>query len=132
MTARQVYERALSLINERDGRGEYHSDVKDFEENAPQLINSLITLLLPTQRIIEKKGIREEGFDFEAVSSLDDEVPLHRALSSGVLPFALASLLIIEEDVARADYFYKLFRDSEARVAESYASGSHGSIKNVY
>ena len=47
MTARQVYKRALALINERDGSGEYHADVSDFEHNAPEILNTLITLLLP-------------------------------------------------------------------------------------
>lgn len=132
MTARQVYQRALAFINERDGSGAYHADVSDFELNAPEILNTAITLLLPAQSIIEGKKIRELDISLESIKTLDDEIPLHYALSSGVLPFYLASVIILEEDRERADYFFKLFKESEERVLKGYSNLNHTSIKNVY
>ncbi len=132
MTARQVYTRALSLINERDGVGAYHTDVTDFEKNAPEIINTIITLLLPSECIIRGKKIRDLDTPFEGIKALDDTIPLHDALTSGVMPFYLASVMILEEDSVRADYFMSLFRESEERVVKGYSVASHSSVKNVY
>lgn len=132
MTARQVYKRALALINERDGSGAYHSDVNDFELNAPEIINTVITLLLPSQSIIEGKKVRDLNIPLEAVKTLDDTVPLHEALASAVMPFYLASIIILEEDSQRSDYFFRLFRESEERIVRGYSQLTHSSVKNVY
>lgn len=132
MTARAVYERALAFINERDGKGTFQSDIQDFEKNAPEVINSCVTLLLYDESIIEKKPIRELEEKLEAVTALDSEVPLHISLCSGVLPYLLASMLIAEEDKERADYFYNLFKDSENRMVKSYSSAHHTKVRDVY
>ncbi len=132
MTARAVYERALSLINERDAKGAYHSDIQDFEENADELINSLVTLLIADESIVTKVPIRELEEKLEKVTSLDSEVPLHISLCSGVLPYLLASVLISEEDSGRADYFYNLFKEAESRVVRGFCSAHHTSVIDVY
>ncbi len=132
MKARKIYERALALINERDGDGAYHADVRDFEKNAPEVMNSLISLLVCTDAVMKNKRVRESDLDYEGIKALDDEVPLHPALSSGVLPFALASLLVLEEDAERSSYFYKLFRDAEERLLSGFATGKRGPVVSVY
>lgn len=132
MTARQVYNRALSLINERDGVGNFHSDVTDFEKNAPEIINTIITLLLPSECIIRGKKIRDLDTPFETVKALDDTIPLHDALASGVMPFYLAAIMILEEDSTRADYFMTLYRESEDKVVRGYSTACHSSVKSVY
>lgn len=132
MTAREVYNRAIALINERSGRGAYHEDVEDFEKNAPELINSIITLLWPSQCIIEKRRIDSKSWDFSSLGSLEDEIPLNRALAEGPLPFALAALLILEEDKERSEYFYSMFRASEDKIVKSFSSASHTSVRDVY
>ena len=132
MTAREVYNRAIALINERNGGGAYHDDVEDFEKNAPEVMNSIITLLWPSQCIIEKKRLEALSWDFSPIGSMDDEIPLHIALASGPLPFALASFLLLEEDAQRADYFYSLFRKSEENVVKTLSYATHGKIRDVY
>lgn len=132
MTARAVYERALSLINERDGKGEFHGDIKDFEKNAPEVINSLVTLLLPDESIILNKPIRELEGKIEKVTDLDSEIPLHISLLSGVMPYLLASTLISEEDSQRADYFYSLYKNARVSVVKGYATLNRSKIRDVY
>lgn len=132
MKVREAYERALTLINERDSGGEYHDDVMDYEKNAPELVNSIVTLLWLDESIIRKIDVRDMGWDFPPMTTMEDEIPLHQALASGVLPYALASFMLLEEDGARAEYFYKLFSVARAEVTRAFASASHGSIRNVY
>lgn len=132
MKVRQVFDRAMTLINERDSGGAYHSDVTDFEKNAPELVNTAVTLLWLDECVIRNVPVNDISWDFTPILSMDDDVPLHDALASGVLPFALASFLLLEEDRARADYFYRLYSDARGRVVASFASARHGSVKNVY
>ena len=87
---------------------------------------------LPSQSIIEGKRTGELDIPLEAVKTLDDSIPLHDALVSGVMPFYLASILILEEDRERSDYFHRLFRESEERVVKAYSRLKHTSVKNVY
>lgn len=132
MKARQAYERALALINERDSGGAYHTDVADFEKNAPELINSIVTLLWVDECIVRNIAMREINWNFEPIRALDDEIPLHEALASGVLPFALASFLILEEDSERADYFYRLYTNARSTVVSAFSSAEHGSVRDIY
>ncbi len=132
MKARQAFDRALALINERDSGGAYHADVVDFEKNAPEIINSIVTLLWLDECIIRKISPRDFSWDFQPIRTLDDEIPLHEALASGVLPYAIASHLIFEEDSGRAEYFYSLFKNTRSEVVAAFASATHGSVVDVY
>lgn len=132
MKVRQAYERALALINERDSGGAYHSDTVDFENNAPELVNTAVTLLWLDDCVIREVPVRDISWNFQPVSSMDDTIPLHDALASGVLPFILASLLILEEDHTRSEYFYGLYADARSRVMSAFGTARRGSVKNVY
>lgn len=132
MKVRQAYERALALINERDSGGAYHSDVTDFEKNTPELVNSIITLLWLDECILRNISVKKIEWNFEPVKTMDDDIPLHDALSSGALPFALASLLILEEDAQRADYFWRIYNNARAEIVKTFASAWHSTVKDVY
>lgn len=132
MKVREVYDRALAMINERDSGGAYHSDTADFEKNTPAILNSFIILLLSDDAMIRGNRVRDISFEVEPVTSMEDKIPLHASLASGVLPFALASFLILEEDKERADYFYRLYLDAKSRVVSSFVTARHRRIKNMY
>lgn len=132
MKVRQVFDRAMALINERDSGGAYHSDITDFEKNAPSLVNSAVTLLWLDECVIRGIPVKDISWEFESVDGMDDDIPLHDALASGVLPFALASFLLLEEDHTRAEYFYGLYADARSRVVSAFASAHHGRVKNIY
>lgn len=132
MKVRQAYERAMALINERDSGGEYHSDVMDFEKNTPELVNTAVTLLWLDDCVIREVPVRDISWSFQPVADMEDTIPLHDALASGVLPFLLASLLILEEDHSRAEYFYGLYTNARGRIMSAFATAHRGSVKNVY
>lgn len=132
MKVRQAYERALALINERDSGGDYHGDVADFEKNTPELVNSIVTLLWLDECVIRNISARDISWDFSPVTGMDDDIPLHDALASGVLPFALASFLLLEEDRSRSEYFYNLYTNAKSSVTQAFSSASRTSVKDVY
>jgi len=106
--------------------------VGDFEKNTPSLLNSLVILLLSDDAVIRGRGVRDISWEVEPLTTMEDSIPLHNALASGVLPFALASFLILEEDRARAEYFYRLYTEARSHVVKAFTSAEHGRIKNVY
>ncbi len=131
MTGRDVYTKALAIINERDSEGEFHADTSDYEKNAHELLNVLVSKLWCDDCILRGIPVRDWRYTVEDISSLDEEISIHSAFLPA-LSFALASLLIHEEDSARADYYYKLFRDTEASLMENFARANHTSIKDIY
>lgn len=131
MKLREIYERALALINERNSEGAYHADIGDFEKNAPAVASTLIALYTTSDAVLKNEKIRDIG-EIKAVESLDDELPFHPHLSAAVLPFALASMMILEEDSQRSEYFLSLARLAESKLLSAYARGESTSVKNVY
>ncbi len=132
MKVRQAFERAMALINERDSGGAYHNDVADFEKNAPELINSIVTLLWLDDCVLRNVSARDVSWDFQPVKSMDDNIPLHDALASSVLPLALASFLLLEEDASRADYFFRRYSEAKQAAVSAFASAQRGSVRDVY
>ena len=132
MKARQVFERALAFINERDSSGAYHTDIGDFEANAPDIINACISLLLVDECIIRRTDPKEFKWEFEPIKTLDDPIPLHEALACAPLPYLVASHLLIEEDMTRAQYFHNLSQLSRQEVQRAFASAVRTSVTDVY
>ena len=131
MKLREVYKRALALINERNSEGSYQADVGDLEKNAPDVVNTLISLYKTTDSLLKNERIRD-SVEINTVKSLDSDIPLHPHISSSVLPFALAAMMILEEDAVRSQYFLKLAHDAEARLISAYATAKSTSVRNVY
>ncbi len=131
MTGREVYNKALAIINERDSDGAFNTDTGDYEKNAHELLNLLCSKLWCDDCIVRGIPARDWRYTLEEISSLDEELTLHSVFMP-CLAFGLASLLIHEEDSARADYYYKLFRDSENSIVSAFARATHGSVQDVY
>ncbi len=131
MTGRDVYTKALAIINERDSEGDFHIDTEDYEKNAHELINLLVSKLWCDDCIVKGLSPRDWRYAIEELSSLDEEISLHPVFLP-CLSFGLASLLIHEEDSSRADYYYKLFRDCETGIVETFSRASHSSVFDVY
>lgn len=131
MTGRCAYESALSLINERDSNGEFHQDTQDYEKNLPILLELCVAQLWYDDCIV--RGVSPKNFRYtsEKIKSLDTELPLHEATAS-LLPYLLASLLIHEEDLERAEYYRQLFASAESTLVTSFTSCRHTSIEDVY
>lgn len=131
MTGRAVYDRALSLINERDSEGAFHGDTADFEKNAPELINLILAQVWADDMCVRGIPPKSWRYAFETVRGLDEELPLHGAVAS-IIPYLAASLLIHEEDMTRSEYYRRMFESARANLLSSFKSARHTSITDVY
>ncbi len=131
MTGREVFENALAVINERDSTGEYHEDVQDYEKNAPALINLLISRFWADDCVVKGIDTRHWRYTVQNIKGLDEEIPLHPSFLF-VMSLALASLLIHEEDSARAAYYYTLFQDARISLVSSFSHAKKTGIRDVY
>ena len=56
MTGREVFQRAVALMNELDSFGTYHPDVADLEYNAPELLSIAVAELWSVDCLV--RGVR--------------------------------------------------------------------------
>ena len=131
MTGREVYTRALALINERDSEGEFHTDTCDYENNAPELMNLIVSQVWADDMRVRGIPPRDWRYAFDRVVSLDDELPLHAAVAS-ITPYLAASLLIHEEDMTRSEYYRRMFELSRERLMTAFTRARHSSVTDVY
>ncbi len=132
MKAREIFNRAVSLIGERDSDGNLSDDIGDYKNNAVDLLNTLISMVWPSECIL--RNIHTDSFRYVPpnISSLDDEVALHLSLCHGVIPFGLAYLFLLDEDLARANVFYKLFTEAESKLVYRLMKAKRQRITDVY
>lgn len=112
VTGRDVYKLALCLMGERpDAR-----NIEDYTGRAVPLINLILTEIRSFVNIIsetEDHAAQDRTEDLTAqqyagaarLDSLDDQLDIDGRLAAGIIPYALAARLILEEDPQRADYF---------------------------
>ena len=94
MTGMDVFERALDLCALRGtGADDLPTDLEDLRLRSLGLINLLLSELRPLDERLtgEKRRIQE-------MNSLHETVDLCEGISMGLLPYALAAMLIAEED----------------------------------
>jgi len=132
MTAREIYQRSLVLLNETGSQGEGQYDTALFEKNAPTLINMLIVMLDELDCFIKNKKVQENQYESQCIETLDDTVFLHPIITENIMPFGLAYLLILEEDSARASVFYKRYREEKEELKNRFRSVKRHTIRNMY
>lgn len=131
MTGREIYLRALSLLHEQDTDGASY-DTASFEASAPECINLLSVLLNELDLHIKGKQTPQNELFPNRIRSLDDEVPLHPVILSGVMPLGLAFLLVSEEDAARASLFFNLFQKEKDALTHRFKQGRRHPITCIY
>ena len=130
MKAREIYRRALALLAEQDDGAGY--DTEAFENCAPALINLLCTMLDELDLFIKCRDFRDNQVEPRQIESLEDEVPLHPVITSGVMPLGLAFLLIAEENATRAALFFKLYQSEKDALFRRYRKARRHKITSVY
>ncbi|MBQ9975911.1 MAG: hypothetical protein IJP16_05320 [Clostridia bacterium] len=131
MTGREVFQRAVALMNELDSFGTYHPDVADLEYNAPELLSIAVAELWSVDCLV--RGVRPtaSGYTLEPIRSLTDVLPLHD-ITCGCLPYLLSSMLLEEENQERSEHFYKLYLSLRSSITEVFTRGEWRPIRNVY
>ena len=132
MTGREVYTLALSLMSEKDSGGFDHSDISDYEKNAPAIISVLLPEIWCETRGLKKGGAREPDCCLGTVTSLDETLPIEDAFALAPLSYALASMLIYDEDRTKSDHLYNMYQKSLKNLKRSFSKANHSSIKDIY
>lgn len=131
MKAREIYERALALLQEQNADGADY-DTGAFEASAPRLIGLLSALLEELDLHVKGRRFHENQSLPREIKSLDDEVLLHPVICAGVLPLGLAFLLISEEDASRASFFFNLYEREKDALRRRFRKARRHRITSVY
>lgn len=132
MTAREVFETALDLINERGEDGLYSPDIKDYEKNVLSYLSILTISLYELDCRIKEVACHFDDDTPPTVTSLDDELSLHFTICRGALPYGLAFMLLLEEEPSRAETFHTLYEKECYRLEKLFTRGKRRRIKEVY
>lgn len=111
MTGREVYKLALALLAQEE------QEASDYESRAADLINVLLPQMLAAQNIYRTSRGEEKLACAQTIEGLEDELELSEPFARSVLPYGLATLLILEEDSSRAAYFNGVYLENMGTLA---------------
>lgn len=131
MLAREIYQRALHLMQEVDSDGTNY-DTDAFEVSSASLINLLCVLLDELDLLVKGRNFHEAHTAPREITSLDDEVLLHPVITAGILPLGLAFLLLAQEDSERAAVFFNLYEKEKDALRRRFKRGRRHKITSVY
>lgn len=113
ITVQEIFDIAIRLMdaqNESTGSTDT-ADTKEYNLRTVSLLNSVLDkayLYSDNYREAVTGGKRPIC---PKVTSMTDEVQLDEAICTAALPYALAGLLLLEEDPTRANFFMQMFEE---------------------
>lgn len=126
MTGNDVFNTALDLCALRNTNGSIPNDCEDLRQRAVGLLNLLIAENAYLDSLIKKQNIV-----ISTITSLADTIELSPILTSVVLPYGLAFLLIQNEDAGTAAFFRAKYESEKAKI-QSQLKGVIREITEVY
>lgn len=126
MTGTDVFERAMDLCALRGANDSRSEDTEDLRERAVGLLNVLLGELHPLEeRLTGRKKPVQELYSLEETPDVCDEI------AAGLLPYALAALLIAQEDTELYTVLQAHVRETKQALLRDGASRRHR-IVEVY
>jgi hypothetical protein len=115
MTAVEIFELTLGLIDEDDQDGAYEARV------------------LPLLRILRSEIVRvlSRGAQVPELDSLDDELGLPDDICESVVTYGVAANLLLEEDPARASFFESKYEEELVKAVRR-TPGEFAAINDIY
>ena len=121
MTVKELYERAKSLMFEKQSS-------KDYDNYYIPWTN----VLLSENFDLENSLLLREGEDaldeIPMVTSDTDELPYHDVINYEILPYGLAANFFIDDDLSKYDIFHTYYQNAQMK----YMKGNEVSITDVY
>lgn len=108
-TVQRVFDQAIRLMDAQDqlsGQTDI-AENREYRLRTPDLLNSILHRARDAS--LEPTDPLGHRLPCSRVSTMEDEIPLDERVTSGVLPYGLAALLLSEEDPARANFFWQSF-----------------------
>lgn len=113
ITVQEIFDIAIRLMdaqNESTGSTDT-ADTKEYNLRTVSLLNSVLDKAYPYSDNYRESVTGGKRPICPKVTSMTDEVQLDEAICTAALPYALAGLLLLEEDPTRANFFMQMFEE---------------------
>ncbi len=126
MTGQELYEAALDVAGIKLRNGGIPATASDLTARCVSLINILIT-----ENSFLNTLINQNSETPSLISSLGDTIELDRKLLTFSLPYGLAALLLIPDDMEESTFLFNKYIQATVKI-KSELPGHRHSIEEVY
>lgn len=121
MTVKELYERAKSLMFEKQSS-------KDYDNYYIPWINVLLSENFDLENSLLLRDGEDALDEIPMVTSDTDELPYHDVINYEILPYGLAANFFIDDDLSKYDIFHTYYQNAQMK----YMKGNEVSITDVY
>ena len=121
MTVKELYERAKSLMFEKQSS-------KDYDNYYIHWTNVLISENFDLENSLLLRDGEDELDEIPMVTSDTDELPYHDVINYEILPYGLAANFFIDDDLSKYDIFHTYYQNAQMK----YMRGNEVSVTDVY
>jgi hypothetical protein len=121
MTVKELYERAKSLMFEKQSS-------KDYDNYYIPWTNVLLSENFDLENSLLLRDGEDALDEIPIVTSDTDELPYHDVINYEILPYGLAANFFIDDDLSKYDIFHTYYQNAQMK----YMKGNEVSITDVY
>lgn len=121
MTVKELYERAKSLMFEKQSS-------KDYDNYYIPWTNVLLSENFDLENSLLLRDGEDALDEIPMVTSDTDELPYHDVINYEILPYGLAANFFIDDDLSKYDIFHTYYQNAQMK----YMRGNEVSITDVY
>lgn len=121
MTVKELYERAKSLMFEKQSS-------KDYDNYYIPWTNVLLSENFDLENSLLLRDGEDALDEIPMVTSDTDELPYHDVINYEILPYGLAANFFIDDDLSKYDIFHTYYQNEQMK----YMKGNEVSITDVY
>lgn len=121
MTVKELYERAKSLMFEKQSS-------KDYDNYYIPWTNVLLSENFDLENSLLLRDGKDALDEIPMVTSDTDELPYHDVINYEILPYGLAANFFIDDDLSKYDIFHTYYQNAQMK----YMKGNEVSITDVY
>ncbi len=127
----RIYDIAIRLMDAQDhlsGRTDM-AENREYRLRTPDLLSSVLHRARDASR--EPLDAQGRRLPCPQVADMEADIPLDERVCLGVLPYALAALLLSEEDPGRANFFWQSF-EALLREAQRQLPAPIEAVEDLY
>lgn len=121
MTVKELYERAKSLMFEKQSS-------KDYDNYYIPWTNVLLSENFDLENSLLLRDGEDALDEIPMVTSDTDELPYHDVINYEILPYGLAANFFIDDDLSKYDIFHTYYQNAQMK----YMRGNEVSVTDVY
>ena len=121
MTVKELYERAKSLMFEKQSS-------KDYDNYYIPWTNVLLSENFDLENSLLLRDGEDALDEIPMVTSDTDELPYHDVINYEILPYGLAANFFIDDDLSKYDIFHTYYQNAQIK----YMRGNEVSVTDVY